>query len=870
MFKTEILAKAITHSKGEELMMEMKLSGSLRNTPSPRNAAGFSEASWGRRGILFALSSLLLLATPKSSAAATLLNALTSNTNGSANNTCIVPSLVSTFLTTASQVWVYFDMNGAQPGDKVAIKFYRPDGSLYTTLGSNFSVPAPGYVCGSYYITLASADAANYPGSWTIQSFYNSSSTPLFSLNFTVAPVGLLDDVITTANPLSSAGGCPTTAPSSVGTFATSAAQVWVYFDYTGAQVGDTVAVNWYRPDGVLYHTSNSTVSGASGHQCFAYFISLAGAAAASHPGTWTILTYYNENESSGYPTPLFSLNFTVGSAPPLSVEFTEYPIPSTLQGNNPEPFRIAAGPDGAMWFTEQNSSSIGRITTTGVITQYQTPRAGCPWGITGGPDGNVWFDDPCGDSKSPGGYIGRITPAGVIAEFPLPNVNSPLLGEITLGPDRNLWFDASAATLGRVIPVNANTANIMVFAAPSSIGAITAGPDGKLWFTSSDTWTATTANPPVFTEVGPKGNTNLDSPLQITAGPDGALWMTAYQQIQRVTTSGSFSLVQQLPNSLSAAVGIVTGPDGAMWFTDGGANNIGRITTDGKTFNEFPVPTGAANPLSIAAGPDGALWFVEENSAKIGRVTTPAAPPSVPSNGVTDGAGFSAKISGGGIGSIFGTGLSSATAGATTVPLPTTLAGVTVLMSGTPVPLFFVSPLQINFQVPWQLLSSSTATLTVTTAGGMSPTILLNLSVTAPGIFTFNTTNSATQGAIQIANTATFVAPVGAIPGATSRPATTGDVLTIYCSGLGAVTNTPASGSAAGSGSSLSSVQAPVSVTIGGKSAPFLFAGLSPGYVGLYQVNVQFPTGVPSGNAVPVVVTTAGLNSNTATIAVQ
>jgi uncharacterized protein (TIGR03437 family) len=151
-----------------------------------------------------------------------------------------------------------------------------------------------------------------------------------------------------------------------------------------------------------------------------------------------------------------------------------------------------------------------------------------------------------------------------------------------------------------------------------------------------------------------------------------------------------------------------------------------------------------------------------------------------------------------------------------------------------------------------------------------MSPTILLNLSAAAPGIFTFSTTNSATQGAIQIANTAIYVAPVGAIPGATSRPATTGDVLTIFCSGLGAVTPTPDSGSAAGSGSTLSNVQAQVSVTIGGKSAPFLFAGLAPGFVGLYQVNVQFPTGVASGNAVPVIVTTAGLNSNTATIAVE
>ena len=203
-------------------------------------------------------------------------------------------------------------------------------------------------------------------------------------------------------------------------------------------------------------------------------------------------------------------------------------------------------------------------------------------------------------------------------------------------------------------------------------------------------------------------------------------------------------------------------------------------------------------------------------------------------------------------------------------MPLLTILGGTTVTMNGIAVPLFFVSALQINFQVPWQLLSSPTATLTVTAAGGTGPPITVILSPAAPGIFTINTANSAKQGAIQIANTATFVAPVGAIPGVDSRPATTGDILTIYCSGLGAVTNTPASGSAAGSGSNLSSAQAPVSVTIGGKSAPFLFAGLSPGYVGLYQVNVQLPAGVTPGTAVPVIVTTANLNSNTATITVQ
>jgi uncharacterized protein (TIGR03437 family) len=244
--------------------------------------------------------------------------------------------------------------------------------------------------------------------------------------------------------------------------------------------------------------------------------------------------------------------------------------------------------------------------------------------------------------------------------------------------------------------------------------------------------------------------------------------------------------------------------------------------------------------------------------------------PPSVPSNGVTEGAGFVARISAGGIGSIFGTNLATVTTTASSLPLPTILSGTTVTMDGIAVPLFYVSPGQINFQVPWQLLSSSTATLTVTAPGGTSFSITVNLSAAAPGIFIINTPNSATQGAIQIANTTTFVAPVGALPGNTSRPATAGDTLSIFCSGLGPVSNTPASGSAAGSGNSMSQLQAAVGVTIGGQSATVSFTGLAPGFVGLYQVSVAFPTGVASGDAVPVVMTTANLSSNTVTIAVQ
>jgi len=58
--------------------------------------------------------------------------------------------------------------------------------------------------------------------------------------------------------------------------------------------------------------------------------------------------------------------------------------------------------------------------------------------------------------------------------------------------------------------------------------------------------------------------------------------------------------------------------------------------------------------------------------------------------------------------------------------------------------------------------------------------------------------------------------------------------------------------------------------VSIGGVSAPAIFSGLSPGFVGLYQVNVQVPLNAPVGNAVPVVLSIGGAASNTVTIAVQ
>ncbi len=249
---------------------------------------------------------------------------------------------------------------------------------------------------------------------------------------------------------------------------------------------------------------------------------------------------------------------------------------------------------------------------------------------------------------------------------------------------------------------------------------------------------------------------------------------------------------------------------------------------------------------------------------AGVGSSVGPA--PVIGAGGIVNGASFG-KLppAAGSIVSLFGTNLAASTVAASALPLPITLGGVSVTVNGVAAPLFFVSAGQINFQIPWEVGSATTASVIVTTNGNASSAASLTLAASGPGVFTINSTGSG-QGAIQISNTATFAAPIGSIPGASAQPVARGQYITVYCSGLGAVQNPPASGVAA---SGQTTVTTP-SMTIGGVPITPSFSGLAPGFVGLYQVNAQVPQSVTPGNAVAVVITANGVAANSVTIAVQ
>ena len=124
-----------------------------------------------------------------------------------------------------------------------------------------------------------------------------------------------------------------------------------------------------------------------------------------------------------------------------------EFTIPTA----DSEPSGITAGPDGALWFTEEYGNKIGRITPQGdiFITEFPIPTANSgPNGIASGPDGNLWFTEYWADK------IGRITTQGVITEFPIPTADSGPLG-ITSGPDGNLWFtELDGDKIGKITTV--------------------------------------------------------------------------------------------------------------------------------------------------------------------------------------------------------------------------------------------------------------------------------------------------------------------------------------------------------------------------------------------------------------------------------
>jgi len=236
--------------------------------------------------------------------------------------------------------------------------------------------------------------------------------------------------------------------------------------------------------------------------------------------------------------------------------------------------------------------------------------------------------------------------------------------------------------------------------------------------------------------------------------------------------------------------------------------------------------------------------------TAQIAGAVVPNAAPVLTPNGTLHS--FDPLVGGalapGTIVAIYGQNLASQTGQPTSIPLPNSMNGTTVIVGGLPAPLYYVSPGQINAQIPFELQAGQQYQVIVSANGALTTPDPIQRVGATPGFAAFaDGTLIAQHGD-------------GTLVSQTS-PARGGENLVAYLAGMGS-TNVPVTSGAASPASPLAMPNDSPVLTINGNQSPIALAGMTPGLVGLYQMNFQVPAGLPAGD-LTVLVTQSGQSSN-------
>lgn len=407
-----------------------------------------------------------------------------------------------------------------------------------------------------------------------------------------------------------------------------------------------------------------------------------------------------------------------------------------------------------------------------------------------------------------------------------------------------------------------------------------------------------------------------VTKPTAIGFDSAGNLYITDSEGlIRKVAADGTISTIAGTGNpivyngdggsaKLAGLTGNLTGlavdSGGTVYVSDGGHFIVRAITADGninaiagnnaaaqKGGSVPPVPANTPalsalflpGPLAVGAG--GVIYVCNSGSVlkmtPTGTTISPA-PYLSPSFGVTGASAFSLSagdaIALGSYAEIYGNYLASdsrlwAGGDFNGIDAPTKLDGTTVTVGGQPAYVNYISPGQVNIQVP-STIGTGPQPLVVTTPHGQSAAYAVTVRaevprLLAPAVFNIHGTQ---YGVALFPDGVTFALPVGAIPGVASRPAKQGDTLTLYGLGFGPVTpNVPAGQITQGT----NNLTLPLNVSIVTPATPVTvtYSGLAPGIVGLFQFNIVIPK-LPAAGPQPVIFSLGAAGQTSVTIATQ
>jgi uncharacterized protein (TIGR03437 family) len=297
----------------------------------------------------------------------------------------------------------------------------------------------------------------------------------------------------------------------------------------------------------------------------------------------------------------------------------------------------------------------------------------------------------------------------------------------------------------------------------------------------------------------------------------------------------------------------------GVYFAADYGSGRLWGIRRDGANrlllslSNTFLITT-------FGEDESGEIYLSRYNRGEIYKFvdTTPA----VTKDGVVNAASYRPGIVPGSLVTIFGAGVSGdpGIQQPPATPLPGEWNGSSVYFNDIRAPVYAVANVggreQINVQVPWEIAALPRVSLTVARGTSRKAPVELEVSRTQPGVFT----TDGGRGVIAFNGSGRLVT--------SQEPAAAGSLLVIYSTGLGAVSNTPPSGFATPL-DPLATAREDVQVTVGDRSARVSFAGLTPGFVGLIQINIVVPDGLAPGDQI-VVVRAGGVEAPPVTLAVR
>jgi uncharacterized protein (TIGR03437 family) len=495
------------------------------------------------------------------------------------------------------------------------------------------------------------------------------------------------------------------------------------------------------------------------------------------------------------------------------------------------------------------------------------------------------------GNSSEVGGSIAVDASGNVYVAGQTDSGNFPLAN--ALQPNYRGGFDAFVAKInpaGSALVFSTyiggdgyDTAGGVSFGAIGSVGGVAVDQKGNVYVagaTRSTNFPTVNASQPVYggvadafvAKLNPSGNAFVYSTYLGGNAEDSAFSIAvdgagnAY--VGGETSSANFPVVKPVQPALRGrfdAFGAKLNDAGRIawstWLGGGGDDGLGLLTVDavgnvylagGTTSSDFPVTSGAAQN-SFKGAIDG---FIVKLGADVATVSA---------------ASFSgATLAAESIVAAFGAGLATTTSAATTIPLPTSLAGTQVSIkdsAGTErlAPLFFVAPNQVNCLIPAGT-AQGTAAVTITSGDGSVSTGIIQIAAVAPGLFAMNANG---QG-VPAANFLRFAAngaqtaegPVFRFDAATNRfvpapidlgPAGEQTFLAFY-----------------GTGFRSRSALSAVACQIGGEASEVVYAGPQPRHVGLDQANVRIPRSLAGRGEVDVVITVDGKAANTVRINIR